>query len=381
MKITEKYNARPIYIELAAMFSSVKVMGPPMSEKLVTLIAHLFSLEEARVCRHLSFLYPKTKEQIARKSGAHPDVLAPLLEEMCRKRVIITVANRFMLYPLIPGIFEHLLRTDKAGAWYGEYAELINDLVDTGYLGDYFSRPVNAVRNIPVQRAVEANSFIADTDLVSELIDCHEHFGVYHRCPCRNSMHLTGHTCRRASPEEGCLTFGEFSLGIAREGNGRTVSREEMRDIVAERWAKNLVFFTSNVAPPAQTAICTCCDCCCRALKIHNSFSKNLVAPPHVLAEVDESSCNSCGRCVKACNTYAHSLENRKHVYKKELCIGCGNCLISCKNKAIRMKENVLYRPPSRNYTRLILSMLPPVLLTGAKIKLKRYFSRMGEGF
>jgi ferredoxin len=299
-----------------------------------------------------------------------------MLDEMCRKRVIITVANRFMLYPLIPGIFEHLLRIENAGEWHTTYAELINELVETGYLGDYFSRPVNAIRNIPVQRAVEASGVIAGTDRVSELIDAHKHFGVYHVCPCRNSMHLTGHACARASLKDGCLTFGEFSIGIEKEGNGRTVSREEMRDIVAERWAKNLVFFTSNVAPPAPTAICTCCDCCCRALKIHNSFSRNLVAPPHVLAEVDESSCTACGRCVTACNTRAHTLENGKHSYNREFCIGCGNCVLSCKTNAISMKENRLYRPPSANYKMLIMNMITPVLLTGAGITLKRFFTR-----
>ncbi len=375
MKIIPKYNAHPVFIELAVMFSSVRVMGPPMSEKLVTLISHLFTPEEARIGRHLSFMYPKTRGQIARKSGIHKDVLAPILEEMCRKRTIITFAGRFMLYPLIPGIFEHLLRIDKAAPWHVVYAELMNDLVETGYLGDYFSRPVNAIRNIPVRRAVEGCSVMADTDLVGEMIDSHEHFGVYHICPCRNSMHLTGHDCGRASRHDGCLTFGEFSLGIAKEGNGRSVSREEMRDIVEERREKTLVFFTSNVVPSAQTAICTCCDCCCRALKIHNSFSKNLIAPPQVIVAVDESVCNSCGKCVTACNTRAHSLENGKHAFKQELCVGCGNCVKVCRNNALRMKENRRYRPPSRSYTGLIARMLPPVLLTGTGITLKRFFS------
>lgn len=377
MKIAPKYNVHPAFVDLAAMFSSVTVMGPPMSEKLVTIISHLFSLEEAQICRHLSFMHPKTNDQIARKSGVPPDVLAPILDEMCRKRIIIiTVANRYMLYPLIPGIFEHLLMTVETGAWHSAYAELINDLIETGYLRDYFSRPVNAIRNVPVQRTVEANSVIADTDLVSELIDSHKHFGVYHRCPCRNSMHLTGHTCRRASHLDGCLAFGDYSLGIEKDGKGRIISKEEMNDIVAERWAKNLVFFTSNVVPSAQTALCTCCDCCCRGLKIHNSFSKNLIAPPQVIAEVDESLCNNCGQCITACNTYAHSLENRKHAYKQELCVGCGNCVKVCSKNAIRMKENRLYRPPSKSYTRLILNLVPPILLTGARIKLKRFLSR-----
>ncbi len=376
MKKPSLSNAHPIYIELAEMFSSIKIMGPPMSEKLVTIISHLFSLEEARLCRHLSFMYPKTKEQIARKSGDHPDIVAPILEEMCRKRTIITIANRFMLYPLLPGIFEHLLFVDADSAWHVKYAELINDLIETGYLGEYFSRPVNAIRNIPVQRAVEASSFIADADLISELISSHNHFGAYTQCPCRTSMHLTGHDCKRASHLDGCLTFGDFSLGIEKDGSGRVVSREEMHDIVAERWAKNLVFFTSNVVPSSPTAICTCCDCCCRALKIHNNFSRNLVAQPHVIAVVDDSLCNNCGRCLASCNTRAHTLENEKHSYNHNLCIGCGNCVITCRNNAIRMIENKLYRPPSKNYTGLILNMLPPVLLTAASMKLKRIFSR-----
>ena len=44
-------------------------------------------------------------------------------------------------------------------------------------------------------------------------------------------MRLTGHDCKRASADDGCLAFGDYSLGIAAEGSGRTVSREEMLDI------------------------------------------------------------------------------------------------------------------------------------------------------
>ncbi len=371
-----KYNFHPIFVELARMFTSVSVMGPPMSEKLVAIISLLFSLEEARLARHLSFMYPKTKEQIARKSGVHPDAVGPMLEEMCRKKIIIAVANRFMLYPLIPGIFEHLLMTIETGALHSTFAELMNDLIETGYMRDYFSRPVNAIRSIPVQHPIETKSIIADTDMVSELIDSHQHLGVYHQCPCRTSMHLTGHSCSRSSHQDGCLAFGDFSLGIEKEGKGRIVSKEEMIDIVAERRAKELVFFTSNVLPSSPTAVCTCCDCCCRALKIHNSFSRNLVAPPRMVAVVDRSLCNNCGKCVAACNTCAHTCEDKMHKYDRALCIGCGNCVASCSRKAIGMVGNAAYRPPSPTYARLIMNILPPVVLTGIKIKWKRFFSR-----
>ncbi|MBP7738129.1 MAG: hypothetical protein KA369_19290 [Spirochaetes bacterium] len=376
MKKTSKYNVHPFFIDLARMFSSVSIMGPPMSDKLVAMISHLFTLEEARVCRHLSFMYPKSASRIARKSGIHPRAIIPLLEGMTSKRIIITIAGRYMLYPLIPGTFEHILRTGEGGEWHAAYAEHINGLVDSGYLRDYFSRPVNAIRNIPVRQEAHGGSVIADSDLVSEMIDAHRHFAVFHACPCRHSMRLTGHECKRASADEGCLTFGDYSLGIAKEGNGRIVMKEEMIDIVAERRSKNLVFFTSNVLPHFPTAICTCCDCCCRALKIHNSFSRYLVAPPCAVAVVDRQLCNNCGRCVAVCNTGAHSLENRLHRYDRALCVGCGNCIASCNRRAIGLEENASYRPPAPNYVKLVMNMLPPVVLMGVKVKLKRFFSR-----
>ena len=351
MKTIEKYNAHPAHVGLARIYSSVKVMGPPMSAKLVEIISHIFSLEEARVCGYMSFIRPKTAEKIARDSGYRPDDITAILNSMAEKRIIITYGNRFMLYPLFPGAFEYILMTGKHDAWHNKYAELINELYDTGYMKEYFSRPVNAIRNIPVQRAVENKSFIAGADLVSELIDSHKNFAVLNACPCRQSMHLTGHECRRAAPTDGCLVFGDYSQSVVQNKSGRSVDKKEMYDTVAERWEKKLVFLTSNVMPAAPTAICTCCDCCCHALGVHNHLSKNLIAASHCIAGVDESMCDNCGRCVNACNTLAHYFKDKKHEYNPENCIGCGNCAMECKNDAIVMIENSLYRPPHENYS------------------------------
>jgi NAD-dependent dihydropyrimidine dehydrogenase PreA subunit len=374
--LTKKYNAHPAYIELAQMFSAVKIMGPPMSEKLVELISHLFSLEEAHLCKHLSFIFPKTIQQVARKTGSSPDETAALLTVMEKKRVIIAVQKRFMLYPLIPGAFEHILMTGDNTAWHHAYAELINDLFNTGYLREYFTRPTNAIRNIPVQHAIENKSYVADSDLLSALLDSHSTFAVLNVCACRQSMHMTGHTCKRAAPEDGCLLFGDFSISTVANGNGRHVSKNEMKDIIADRLNKNLVFLTSNVVPSVQTGICTCCDCCCRALGIHNEFSQNLLAPSHFIADIDESLCNNCGRCVTVCNTHAHYIDNKKHGFLQKNCIGCGNCAMVCKKNAIRLIENRFYRKPSQSYFRLIAQMIPSVILMGTRLKLKRYFKR-----
>ncbi len=376
MNTTEKYSGHPAYVRLAMTYSSVKVMGPPMSAKLVEIISHIFSLNEALVCGYMSFIHPKTASKIAHDSGLPSDYIAAILASMAEKRIIITYGNRFMLYPLFPGAFEYILMTGKHDAWHKKYAELVNELFDSGYMREYFSRPVNAIRNIPVQRAVENKSFIAGADLVSELIDSHRNFAILNACPCRQSMHLTGHECKRAAATDGCLIFGEYSDSIVQNNSGRRVDKNEMRDTVTERWEKKLVFLTSNVMPAAPTAICTCCDCCCHALGVHNQLSKNLIAASHCIAVLDESKCNNCGRCVKACNTMAHCIKDKKHEYNPENCIGCGNCAMECKNGAIVMMENALYRPPHENYSRLILKILPRIILMGTTIKLRRYFRR-----
>ncbi len=374
MKTIEKQVTHPAYIDLARIFSSVKIMGPPMSQKLIKLISHLYSPEEADLCRHLSFIYPKSARHIARNSGYHVNEITPMLNAMSQKRVIHAYnKNRFMLYPLIPGTFEYILMTGGNSEWHQKYAELINDLFSTGYVQEYLTKPINAIRNIPVQHVIENKNFIADADLISELIDSHSNFAVLHACACRHSMHITGHECKRATIEEGCLVFGDFSLTTVAKGNGRAVSKSEMYDIVEERWAKNLVFLTSNVSPTIPNVICTCCDCCCHGLEAFNHFSKKFVAPSHFVADVNEQLCNNCGKCIKACNTFAHNFDNNIHGYNSANCIGCGNCAKICKNNAISMIENTLYKPPPGSYIGLLLKMLPPITLMGAKLKLTRY--------
>jgi len=367
------YEAHPAHVELAKLFSSVKIMGPPMSEKLVELVTHLFSIEEAEICKALSFLNLKPVEKIARLCKRKSEEIYPVLKDISWRRVIHENKNMFMLYPMIPGIFEYVFMTGKNSEWHKKYAELINELFGTGYIKEYLTHDINAIRNIPVQQVIENKNFVVDADLMSNMIDAHDHFAVLHYCPCRHSKSLIGHTCRRAAPEDGCLVIGNFSKVTVANGNGRPVSKSEMSDIVADRWEKKLVFLTANVEPTEQNVICTCCDCCCHGLETANNYSSRFLAQSHFIAEVDESLCNNCGRCALVCNMHAHITENRKHCYIPARCIGCGHCISICKNNAIRIVENPSFKQPSKNYIGLLLKMLPSITSMGLKVKLKRY--------
>jgi len=371
--MTGKFDAHPAQVELAKVFSSVRLLGPPMGDKVVKLVAHLFTPEEAEIAKHLPFYNPKPLEKIVRKSGRDPGLIKPILDEMARRRVIYGGDSGYSLLPLIPGMFEYLLMSGADSDWHRKYAELLNDMFSTGYMREYTSGAIPAVRNIPVQNVIEGKSRVVDADLMSEMIDRHDELAMLNVCQCRQSMHLAGHECKRATPQDGCLVFGSFAQSSVDSDSGRAVSKEEMRDIVTERWEKKLVFLTGNVSPSSPNAICTCCDCCCHFLETINNYGgKNLVAPPHYVVQVDDSLCDDCGRCSLVCNTYAHAYEDKKHYYDPAKCVGCGICVDSCKRDAIKMVENPSYKPPAKDFQRLGLKLLPTTALTGLKVKLSR---------
>jgi Pyruvate/2-oxoacid:ferredoxin oxidoreductase delta subunit len=167
--------------------------------------------------------------------------------------------------------------------------------------------------------------------------------------------------------------FGSFARDFEENGSGRAVSKEEMRDIVTERWEKKLIFLTANVSPSSPNAICTCCDCCCHFVEVINNFGgKVLMAAPHFFAVVDESLCDDCGKCSMCCNTHAHTYKNKTHQFDRDKCIGCGICVATCKRSAITMVENPAYKPPSEDLKKLGLKLFPTTALAGLKAKLTR---------
>ena len=372
-KEISRSTAHPEQEALARVFSSVRLLGPPMSDELQELVCHLFSPEDARIARHLPFYLPGPVRKIARRAGLGPREIAPLLEDMAQRRVIASSDRGYALLPLIPGMFEYLLMDGRDSAWHRRYAELITALFATGYTSRYSTAPAPFIRNIPVQATLESLSRVVDADLMSEMIASHDRLGVLNVCQCRQSQAFTGHECSRSNAQDGCLMFGSFAENIEENGNGRLVSREEMRDIVQDRWEKNLVFMTANLVPSSSNAICTCCDCCCHYMEYVNRYGGAIsLAAPHFTARVDDALCNACGRCAKVCNTHAHAVADKQHSYDAHRCIGCGLCVKACSKKAVSLAENPDYDPPSKSWLRLGMRMLPPGLLSTIRVALTR---------
>ena len=366
-------NVHESQLKLAELFCSVSLVGPPMGDEVVALVAHAFSPDEAAVALHVPPYRKKPAELIAKKAGRPAAVIQPLLEAMAARRVISGGKRGFMLLPLIPGMFEYVLMSGADTPWHREYARLLVELVDTGYFREYTKRSFPLIRNIPVQRPVEGKSRVLAADDLSEMLDREERFSVLNVCQCRQSLHFVGRDCKRATAEDGCLVFGSFAKNSVKKGNGRAVSREEMADIIVERREKNLIFMTGNIPPAKSNVICTCCDCCCHFLQMFRHESGRLaLAPPRQLAAVDEERCTNCGLCAPACNTHAHALEEKVHRYRSDACIGCGLCVDACTFGAIAMVENPAFKPPPKDFWRMGLKVIPSTFMSVLQVKMKR---------
>jgi ferredoxin len=371
--LDENKAVLPEHAELAKVFSSVWLFGPPVSEQLMELVSHLFSPREAGLAVHLPYYIPRSLNRIARRAKMPPGEAAVLLDAMASRRVIYRSQRGYALLPLIPGMFEYLLMDGRDTPWHRRYARLINALYATGYTSGYGTRSSPVIRNIPLQSAVEQKSRVVDADLMSRMIASHEHMGVLNVCQCRQSQLFSGEPCKRASAEDGCLVFGSFALSVAEAGSGRMVSREEMRAIVRERWKKNLVFMAANLGPSNSNAVCTCCDCCCHYVESINHYGGRVsLARPHFLARVENDLCTDCGLCVRVCNTNAHGLQGPSHVFYPEKCIGCGLCVEACRQRAITMEENPLHDPPSKSWVSFCMRILPAGVLSALKVMIGR---------
>jgi electron transport complex protein RnfB len=371
-------KTHPSQLELARVFTSVRLFGPPMSDALVELVCHLFSPEEAGIAKHLPFYLPKSVQTIARRARRHPNEIRDVLYAMARRRVIFSSKKGYSLLPLMPGMFEYLLMDGSDSPWHKRYGQLITSLFSTGYTRRYSTTDSPIIRNIPVQATIEHTSRVVDSDLVSEMIEAHDKLAVLNVCQCRQSHLFSGHECNRSGPEDGCLVFGSFAESTVEKDCGRFVSREEMHDIVLERWEKNLVFMSANVTPSSPNAICTCCDCCCHYMKAVSTFGGRVsLAPPHFLARVNETLCNNCGKCVKVCNTHAHTVSDKQHCYDAQKCIGCGLCVDTCAQHAVSLEENPLYKPPSRSWVHHGIRILPASIL--ATIKARFFYDHKND--
>jgi len=366
----------PVYLEVARKLSSPLVMGPPLCDELVELVRHVFTEEEAAVVRHLGAYVGTTAEELARAEHRPLDEVAPILERLAVVKRAIAASGpeerqKYRLMPIMPGIFEMVLigeSPEGLSPWHRRFAELFEALYETGYFGQYLEgqrKPAPLVRFLPVGRVIEAHPMALPSDRLEVLLDRYQTFGLG-QCQCRMAMQVTGRGCGK--PTRNCTVMGQWAEQGIRGGWLQPVTKEEVLRVKREAEEQGMVNWVMNVEATRGQASCSCCGCCCHAMRMVNEFNAPAaIAPPHFLPRFDAARCTYCGKCVKHCpmGALAMDLEAKTRDHRLPRCIGCGLCAVACGDRgAVAMEPVPDHKLPYKSWFSLLLHAGPGMLKT-----------------
>jgi Pyruvate/2-oxoacid:ferredoxin oxidoreductase delta subunit len=244
--------------------------------------------------------------------------------------------------------------------WHRRLAELFERLHHTGYALAYKGSFPPAVRFLPVHQAIDIHPMALPTDKLEVILDQYDLFAVGN-CQCRMTMEIHGQGCGK--PIFNCTVMGQWAKMGVETGWLTQVSRKDVLEIKREAESHGMVNWMMNVASTKGQSSCSCCGCCCHAMRSVNEFNApGMIAPPHFLPRFDSQKCTSCGKCAKKCPMGAITVDTEAKTLKHEVvrCIGCGLCLLACDaKKAIALEPVPDYKMPYRSWFSLLVHGIP----------------------
>lgn len=350
------------HLEVAHKLSSPLLTGPPLCDELVAFVQHLFTEEEAGVVRHLGQFTGRSAADIARAEHRPVGEIEPVLHRLAVVKRAIAASGqermtRYRLMPIMPGIFEMVLIGETPEAlspWHRRFAELFEALYETGYIADYQqgqARPSPFVRVISVGSTIEAHPMALPSDRLEVVLDRYNVFGVG-QCQCRMTMQVAGQGCGK--PVGNCTAMGQFAEHGIRQGWLRAVSRKDVLEIKREAESHGLVTWIMNAEAARGQASCSCCGCCCHAMRMVTEFNApGVMAPAHFLPRFDDAKCSYCGRCARNCPMGALGMDTQRRTreHRAARCIGCGLCVVACGDRrAVAMEPVPDYTLPYQSW-------------------------------
>lgn len=323
-----------IYIKLADYLDQLPA-GFPRTESGVELriLRQLFTPEEAGLAMHLT-LIAEEPAVVAYRAGIEVSEAERKLEEMDRRGLIYSIQVR-------DKTIRYCIQQYIIGFWEGQVNRLTPQLVKDfeEYLPLFVNldlwQKVPQLRTIPVEQSVDNSSLILPYEQIREIIDKYNEFTVVN-CICRQEHRILGDGCDK--PLETCLSFGGVAERNIRLNKGRSISRQEVFDILQTAEESGLVLQTANARDTFY--VCMCCGCCCgvlRSLKKDPRPATRISSPFSAILNSDI--CSGCGTCIDRCQMDALMLNNGKTVINPNRCIGCGLCITTCSTGALSLQR------------------------------------------
>ena len=370
-------HPEPTHHRIMKRYASPLMGGPPKSDALLELVCQMFTQEQAELVVHLPIFRPRTAAQVAARVGYRTMEVKAILDHLAfEKKVILAVGDpsKYTILPILPGTFEMALMTMDISTrtrWHQEFAEIFERIWEMGFIKSYSKTSAQLVRYLPVQQLGPTLQKAWPSDRLEEILDRYDDFGVTH-CQCRQTMDLVGKGCGK--PMENCASFGPMVVPGIERGVVRRVDKAEMLAIKKEAEANGCVTWMMNAVGDVRGDIsCSCCGCCCHALRTVNQFSvPGLISKPHFMPVKNSKLCTMCKKCVDVCPMGAWSIFGPRMHLDYSRCIGCGLCVVACKLDALQLEPSADARPPMLSYKSLLLQMGPGYLYNTVSVFFRR---------
>jgi len=307
------------------------------------ILKKVFTPEEADLFCDLK-LHFETADQIARRTGRPKEELSPRLTAMWHRGEILGAEvmgiRVFKMIPWIVGIYEfQVARMDR------EFAELCN-AYEAFFKAQLISHKPKLMQVVPVEKHIDARQQSLSFQQVSAIIDSATSFAV-NECICNKGKQLLGQGCDK--PKEICMGLSRVPGVFDNHPWGRPITREEAYDTLRLAEEHGLVHLTSNVQSD-HMFICNCCGCCCPVLDTLKASGTAEHVNASFYAEIDADACSGCGVCAdERCQVDAIDAGDDSYRVLRHRCIGCGLCVSTCPEEAIRLvrkPQEELEAPP-----------------------------------
>jgi len=326
--------------------------GAPPSELLFKILKILFSEKEAELVSYLPIkpFTAKRASKLWKKKLVETELI---LEKLASRALLVDIEingeKTYTLPPPMAGFFEFSMmriRDDINQKLLGElFYEYMN--VEEDFIKELFTVGETQLGRTFIQEPTlskENAIHVLDYERASEIIKTASHIGVG-TCYCRHKMEHVNKACD--APMEICMTFNNTAASLTRHGNAKTIEVNECLDLLDEAYEHNLVQFGENVKNNVNF-ICNCCGCCCEAMIAARKFAVlNPVHTTNFLPEINNKTCNGCGKCVNVCPVEAMALvsaNNPSNIKQKiakldeERCLGCAVCVRVCTKNSIMLQ-------------------------------------------
>lgn len=344
-------NSDCVYIKLRKHFDKQPIGFPATrSGAEIRILKHIFNPEEAEIATCLSYRFEPLNVIYARANHlvSSPGVLEKILDRVQKKGgVEVRMKSGQKTYcnsPLVVGMYEMQINRLTPG-----FVKDFNDYTANIKYGiEFLSTPLPQMRTIPIAKSLHPQHHVSTFDEISTLLDNAEPPFAILECICRKKKTIAGTPCQSTDRKETCLAVSHTAKMVLKCDAGRSISRDEALAIIEENQKEGLVLQPSNTEK--AEFICSCCGCCCGMLSIH----KKLPIPldfwaTNYIAVVDKTICVGCGKCEKACQVSAVSVDqqNEHAIVNLNRCIGCGVCIGGCPASAIALdKKEIETHPP-----------------------------------